>query len=197
MDGLTKFIWKTLQVGSPLYEIAKEALEYGSRVLSLETFARGDYRRLYELFVFYLGGDIPGFHFHQPGACHEARFMADALYIFTLRMTQRITNLLNEEEKNMLEIAAFFVSVCYAPWFLKSYVVEKSPFNDLAAIKSAFQIKEHYPKLGQALLDSMQQHNWYLSEQLVVLVLADNDVSEEIKMKMLQQLVGFDIPEQF
>jgi hypothetical protein len=79
MDGLTKFIWKTLQVGSPLYEIAKEALEYGSRVLSLETFARGDYRRLYELFVFYLGGDIPGFHFHQPGACHEARFMADAL----------------------------------------------------------------------------------------------------------------------
>jgi hypothetical protein len=43
----------------------------------------------------------------------------------------------------------------------------------------------------------MQQHNWYLSEQLVVLVLADNDVSEEIKMKMLQQLVGFDIPEQF
>jgi hypothetical protein len=41
MDGLSKFIMKTLQVGSPLYEIAKEAFEYGSRVLPLETFARG------------------------------------------------------------------------------------------------------------------------------------------------------------
>jgi hypothetical protein len=176
MDNLTKFEWKTLQVGSPLYEMAKEALEYGSRALSLETFARGDYRKLCELFVFYLGGDVRGFRFHQPGACHEARFMPDALYIafyiLTLRMTQRITNVLNEEEKNLL-YAAFFISVCYAPWFLKSYVVEKSPFNDLAAIKSAIQIKDHYPKLGQALLASMQEHNWYLSEQLVVLALAD------------------------
>jgi hypothetical protein len=76
----------------------------------------------------------------------------------------------------MLEIAAFFISVCYASWFLKSYVVEKSPFNDLAAIKSVFQSKEHYPTLGQALLASMQRHNWYLSKQLVVLALADNDV---------------------
>jgi hypothetical protein len=85
--------------------MAKEALKFGSRALSPETFARGDYRKLCELFVFfYLGGDVPGFHFHQPGACHEARFMADALYILTLRMTQKIANLLNEEEKNMLEI---------------------------------------------------------------------------------------------
>jgi hypothetical protein len=61
---------------------------------------------------------------YQPGACHEARFMADAFYILTLRMTQRRTNLPNEVEKNILEIAAFFISVCYAPWFLKSYVVE-------------------------------------------------------------------------
>jgi hypothetical protein len=76
-------------------------------------------------------------------------------------------------------------------------VVEKFPFNDLAANKSAFQIKEHYPKLRLALLASMQRHNWYLSEQLVVLALADDDVSEEIKITMLQQLVGFDIPEQF
>jgi hypothetical protein len=40
MDNLTKFEWKTLQVGSPLYEMAQEALKYGSRALSLETFAR-------------------------------------------------------------------------------------------------------------------------------------------------------------
>jgi hypothetical protein len=79
MEGLIKFNWKTLQVGSPLYELAKEALQFGERALTLETFARGDYRKLCEMFVFYLGGEVPGFHFHQPGACHEARYFCCCL----------------------------------------------------------------------------------------------------------------------
>ncbi len=37
---------------------------------------------------------------------------------------------MNEEEKTMVETAAFFVSDCYATWFLKSYyLVEKSPLQ--------------------------------------------------------------------
>lgn len=123
--------------------------------------------------------------------------MADGLYILTLRMTDKIAKVSNEEEKKMLETAAFFISVCYAPWFLKSYLVDKSPSNDLAAIKSAFHIKEQYPKLGQALLASMQRHGWYLSEQLVLLALADNDIGQEDKNRMLERLVQYDVPDQF
>ena len=41
--------------------------------------------------------------------------MADALYILTLRMTQNVTKVMNEEEKTMFETAAFFISICYAP----------------------------------------------------------------------------------
>jgi hypothetical protein len=37
------------------------------------------------------------------------RFMADALYILTLRMTQNITKVINEEEKIMLETSALFI----------------------------------------------------------------------------------------
>ena len=73
LEGLVRFDWSTLQTGSPLHEIALEALEYGKRALTLGVFARGDYKKLCEMFVFYLGGDVPGIHFHQPGACHEAR----------------------------------------------------------------------------------------------------------------------------
>jgi hypothetical protein len=50
-------------------------------------------------------------------------FMADALYILKLRMTQNITKVINEEEKTMLETAALFISICYAPWFIKFYMV--------------------------------------------------------------------------
>ena len=72
MLDLVRFDWSQLQTGSPLYEIAMKALEFGLALAS-KTFVRRFYRKLCELFVFYLGGEVPGFFFHQPGACHEAR----------------------------------------------------------------------------------------------------------------------------
>ena len=96
--------------------------------------------------------------------------MADALYMLTLRMTEKVAQVMNEKEK-MVKTVAFFVSVCYGPWFLKSYMVDKSTSNNLGAFKSSFDIRDYYPKLGQALLCSMQRHTWYLTEQLVMLPL--------------------------
>ena len=54
--------------------------------------------------------------------------------------------------------------------------LQKSTNNDLAAFKSAFHIRDQFPKLGQALLLSMQQHYWYLTWQLALLTIADDDV---------------------
>lgn len=194
---LIRYDWSKLQVGSPLYITAQNALQYGKRALTLEVFARGDYKQLCELFVYYLGGDVPNLYLHQPGACHEARFMADALYLLTLRMTDKIARIMNEEERTMVETAAFFVSICYAPWFLKCYLADKAPKNDLEAFKDAFNIQDQYPKLGHALLSSMQRHAWYLTEDLIPLALADDDIEEEEKMKILQRLTEFEFPDKF
>ncbi len=65
MEELFKFTWKTLHVDTPLYKVASEVLQFGTRALTLETLPRGDYMKLWELFVFYLG-DVPGFHFLAP-----------------------------------------------------------------------------------------------------------------------------------
>jgi hypothetical protein len=73
MEELVKFTSKTHQVGSLLYELASKALQFGKRALTWETFLRGDYKKLCELFVFYLGV-VLGFHFLQPGTCYEARY---------------------------------------------------------------------------------------------------------------------------
>lgn len=123
--------------------------------------------------------------------------MADALYLLTLQMTANIARVMNEEEKKMVETASFFVSICYAPWFLKSYLGSKAPANDLSAFKASFAILESYPKLGQALLCSMQRHAWYLTEELILYSLADDDVEEEEKMKILCKLVKEPVPEEF
>ncbi len=103
--------------------------------------------------------------------------MADTQCIFTLRMTKNITKVINEKEKMMFETAAHFLSICYA------YMVAKAPSNVMSAIKSAFQIKDHYPRLRQALLAGMQHHFWNLPDDFVLLVLADDDIELELKSK--------------
>jgi hypothetical protein len=69
----------------------------------------------------------------------------------------------------------------------------KAPSNDLSAIRSAFHIKDHYPRLGQALLASIQCHLWNLSEHLVLLALADDDIELELKSKILDKLLALEI----
>jgi hypothetical protein len=71
---------------------------------------------------------------------------------------------MNEEEKKMVETASYFVSICYAPWFLKSYL---SQGNDLEAIKTCFTISESYWDLGQAFILDMQRNAWHLTQELV------------------------------
>ena len=104
-NNLTKFDWSKLRVGSSIYNIAKMALQYGERALKIGVFARGDYIKLCELMVFHLGGEVTNFHLHQPGACHEARFKADAQYLLLLQMTSKITDIMNHEDRSMVETA--------------------------------------------------------------------------------------------
>ena len=53
----------------------------------------------------------------------------------------------------------------------------------VAKAKSAFQIKDHYPRLRQALLAGMQHHFWNLPDDLVLLALADDDIELELESK--------------
>ncbi len=124
-----------------------------------------------------------------------SRLMVDVLYNLTLRMTQNITKVINEEEKIMMETVALLVSICYAPWFLQSYIVTKAPSNYLSAIKSSFHSRDHYPRLGQALLASIQRHCWYLSEHLVLLAFANDDIELELKSKSLNKLLDSEVPD--
>ena len=53
--------------------------------------------------------------------------MADSLYLLTLKMTEKVVKVMNEEEKKMVDTAAFFVSICYGPWFLNHMLYKNPP----------------------------------------------------------------------
>ncbi len=62
---------------------------------------------------------------------------------------------MDEEEKKMVEIASYFDSICYAPWFLKSYL---SQANDLEAMQSSFSVSGSYWNLEQSFILDMQRY---------------------------------------
>jgi hypothetical protein len=112
-----------LLVGSKLYSIYQDAKSYIKYLLENEVFSRGDYNHLVEYIAFYLNIEssrLNDFKIYQPGACHNARFMADALYILALEMTSPVIDYVEITSRQSLEKAAFVCAVVYGPWYLKS-----------------------------------------------------------------------------
>ena len=55
----------------------------------------------------------------------------------------------------------------------------------------------HDPQLAEAVLTSVYRHMWYLTEELVVLALADSDTSDDEKSHMVAQMAAIGRPQQF
>ena len=79
-DNLSKFDWAK-HTGEITGFQAEKVLEFCVRALRIDTFDRGDYKTVCSLKVIFLGGAIPRFKFPRPGAMHNARFMAKAIYL--------------------------------------------------------------------------------------------------------------------
>ena len=71
---------------------------------------------------------------------------------------------MDEEEKKTVEIASYFDSICYTPWFLKFYL---SQANSLEAMKTSFSVIGSYWNLGQPFILGMQRYAWHLTQELV------------------------------
>ena len=108
-----------------MHQISQEAKEYLRNAITLKTFPkiRTDYIRLCELGSFYLGNEIPNIYLHQPSACHEARFMANGIYLLMLQLTHKKLQFMSVEELEDVTKIAPFVAIFYIPWFLKSSII--------------------------------------------------------------------------
>ena len=75
-DSLSKFDWRKNR-GLFLDNGQRRCFSFFKRALTLDTFARGDYRKLCSLTVMYLGRVVQDFSFPRPGAMSNARFMSN------------------------------------------------------------------------------------------------------------------------
>ena len=81
------FDWQKYASNTFIIDKAKQSLSCSLWHQQQGTFLRDDYRELNELIVVFLGCQVPaGFEPKMKGVMHEARFMADAIYLLSMEL---------------------------------------------------------------------------------------------------------------
>lgn len=168
-------------------DIAADSISFAEN--QLQKFQlRDDYKELLELSVIFLGGvPVKGVSFKYPAGVHRARWMAKAIYSLKIWMFRSEFELTSTEEAGVRNISLFVVKVYMRFWFQASSAVS-APRNDLLFLKEIDNYSRDNADISSIALKKLLQHLWYLSEELVILALFDDEVSNEIKRSMVQAL---------
>lgn len=102
---------------------------------AIETKApRDDYLELLQLSFIFLGGSLDGgVTFQAPGATHNARWMAKAIYSLKIYFFQDQVILTPQEITGLTSIC-LFVSLVYACYWHEAPVARRAPFNELTLL---------------------------------------------------------------
>lgn len=115
--------------------------------------------------------------FIRPGALHKARWMAKIIYCIKMVL---ISSSINELPKGsvfaagqLLKISKFvkFVVHVYVPWWLTTPVFSATPMHNLNLIESIRKYGNAVGNISQSALKAFIRHLWYITKELVPLVL--------------------------
>ena len=149
---------------------------------------RDDYRELIELSIIFLGGDQDSkIKIRPPGAMHQARWMARAIYSLKICLLQSQFKISAKDKQAVQDICLFIVTEYVKPWLGCSLAV-KAPNQDLRFLKSLKEYEKVDKVISRAALSKFSQHLWYLSEEIAVLSIFDNEVDKETKADIVANL---------
>ena len=89
---------------------------------------------------------------------------------------------------------ANFIAICYTEAFLASRIATKAPYVDLK-FRSLMEIyKKEDKAIAVEAIKSINNHWWYMTEELVIFALFDKEFHEDTKNEMVQRLLYFPPP---
>lgn len=148
-------------------------------------FVRDDYRELVELCVIFLGGDTEEkLKLRPPGAMHQARWMARAIYSLKICLLQSQCRMTAKDKKDLRDVCLFVVMLYVKPW-LECTVATKAPNQDLRFLKMLKEYEKVDATISKASISKFSHHLWYLCEETVILSLFDDEVDNQTKKKMI------------
>ena len=114
--------------------------------------------------------------------------MAKGIYYLKMDLTSPFTSQFHQNEIREIRVMSEFIAVFWAPWWLKAYLSCKAPSLDFEAMRLMRVYKEVNPEVAEPCLVSMARHTWYLTEELMVMCLADEDLPGEVRSLVAKKL---------
>ena len=155
-------------------------------------FVRCDYKELVKLTLRYVTGYFDEqYDFQCPGALHRARWMAKLIYsikivLFSKRIAANLPRgaVFAVGQLNKIEQFVQFSILVYVPWWMCCPVPATAPQNDLMLWNSCMEYHSTQEKCSVAATKSLKSHLWYLTEELILLTLFNDDIDYNTKDKM-------------
>lgn len=146
---------------------------------------RDDYQELLLLCLVFLDSfHEKSFSFKRPGAMHHARWMSKAIYSLKIFLFRDQFKLSAQEKKILRRICIFVILFYIKVWYNSTSAIQ-APNNDLEFMKNLIQSKNIDPPVLQRACQKMIEHLWYLNEELATISLFDNNVSVDVKKKIV------------
>ncbi|KAG0713304.1 hypothetical protein GWK47_016498 [Chionoecetes opilio] len=166
-------------------KLKDDALAFLKEALMLKNHPREDYEELLRLSYLFLGGEGPAKPFRRPGALHQARWIAKAIYCLKLQMLKSQLSLTGREKAGV-ERVALFVALVYCKQWHEAPISVKAPLNDVLSL----EILKTYPDqtVAKAAEQALRRHLWYVSEENAGLAFFDSRIDVEEKKQMVKAL---------
>ncbi|XP_059047729.1 uncharacterized protein LOC131843142 [Achroia grisella] len=121
------------------------------------------------------------------GAMHQARWMARTIYSLKICLLQSQFKISAKDKRALQDICLFIAVIYVKPWIGCSLTV-KAPNQTLRFLKSLKEYETVNKEISKAALSKFSQHLWYLSEEIAVLSLFDDEVDEQTKTNIVANL---------
>ena len=192
---------------------ASDVLEWAHKHMEIATWPREDYRELIELVSLFLGGVTKRVHkevavtvdpyIRKPGGHHQARFMASCLYLLKIYLFRHEFET-EPEQLEHVKILAEYVALVHTPYFLKSPLAVSAPrqdrdfWVDIHKYQACFNPGDVEYAMLESVLRIMQiNHLWYLTEELVIFALFDDNLTDDERKSIAHNLLSSPRPRSF
>ena len=123
--------------------------------------------------------------------------MGKSIYILKIFILSHLFARLTIRQERAIERMTMYIVCLYGRYFLTSQLSTKAPCQDLSFYYDLVSFKVIDKVLAESALESLKRHLWYLTPELVVLGMFDDNLSIDDKQLMAVTLISFIRPENF
>lgn len=146
---------------------------------------RDDYIELLKLTLIFIGIIPEKVTFHVPGAMHQTRLMAKAIYCLKIFIFRDTFELKSKEKEGIGMICTFIVKIYIKIWFIAPISI-KASYCDFQLIKTLYDYRSIDKKISEIALNKLLDHLWYMNPENSLMALFDDEVQKKDSRKIIK-----------